>query len=69
VRSAKPAGEAKVGADAAGADDALVPADPRPDQQAVLGRDVFKHLAELGPERLGGEPHSFGQELVEVGAL
>ena len=69
VRSANPAGEARSAPMLACADDACVPADAGPDQQPVLGRDVFQHLAELGPQRLGGEPRRFGQELVEVGAL
>ena len=66
VLSANPAGEARSAPIAGDADNAWIPTDPRPDQEAVFGRDIFKHLAKLGAKTLGRQPRRLSQQLVEI---
>ena len=65
----KPRRGGQIGADAGGADNACVPTDAGADQQFVLGRDVFQHLAELGAQPFGRQARGVGEKRVERRAL
>src|SRR6185437_11076038 len=59
----------KIRADAHDTDHAWLPADARPDQEAVLSRGILQHLAKLSAKALRGQSRRFLEKLIEPGPL
>ena len=59
----------EVRADADDADNAWLPTNARPDQEAVFSWNVFEHLAKLSAQALGGKPRRVSEKLVKPWSL
>ena len=59
----------EISPDARNPDNAWTPANTGANEEAVLGRDIFKHLAELGAQTFRRQACGIDQQLIERCAL